>query len=151
MGAVNKARPSRHASLYDRDFLEWTHEIAAKLRAGDFRDVDWENVAEEIESLGRSDRREVLSRVEVIMIHLLKSSIRRPTASWIATLNEQRRKLNLVLADSPSLRRQVPGSLDDAYRGARKNAAREMGVSEQRFPVECPFTVDQIAGDYFPE
>lgn len=115
--------------LYDQDFFLWTQEQASQLRVQAGRSnvgVDWENVAEEIESLGKSDRRGVRSRLERILEHLLKlafSPAAEPRNGWIETVVEQRRTLRGILADSPSLRREVPAYLQEMSSEVRRDTA----------------------------
>lgn len=106
-------------SLYDQDFFLWTQEQSSQLRVQAGRSnvgVDWENVAEEIESLGKSDRRGVRSRLARILEHLLKlafSPATEPRIGWADTVAEQRQSLREILADSPSLRREVPSYVQE--------------------------------------
>jgi Domain of unknown function DUF29 len=144
-------------SSYERDFYAWTVEQARALRTRRPEKLDWENLAEEIESLGRSDRRQVRSRLEVILMHLLKwqLQIEHRSISWKTTINSQRYKLELVLADSPSLRRQVPVLLVEAYPRARRSAAAEMDLipaAARKLPETSPFTVEQVLDEeFFPD
>ncbi|MHB1104041.1 MAG: DUF29 domain-containing protein [Devosia sp.] len=106
---------------YEEDFALWSAEQAALLRAGKFDRVDVENVAEEIESLGRSDKQQIRSRLEVLMMHLLKWE-RQPehrSRSWASTIRDQRRKIQRPLDDSPSLK-AFPGKVfSEEYARAR--------------------------------
>src|SRR5215471_2684588 len=100
----------RNAAAYDGDFYAWTHEQARLLRTGQFALVDIENVAEELESMGRSDKRELDSRLEILLMHLLKWQIQpnfRSTSSQ-GTIREQRRRIERAFRESPSLRPQIP-------------------------------------------
>src|SRR5579862_7514554 len=113
------------SSLYDSDFVEWTQAVAAGLRKGRVPAEDLEHIAEEIEDMGKGDRREVESRLAVLIMHLMKWAAqreRRPSRSWLATINEQRSQLFLILRDSPSLRRylirEIPAIYNRAARGA---------------------------------
>jgi hypothetical protein len=94
------------AQLYGTDFVAWTEQTAQKIRSRQFEQVDWEAIAEEIESLGRSERRELKSRLEVLLQHLLKWQYQsnRRSGSWRNTIDEQRNRLTDLLQDSPSLR-----------------------------------------------
>src|SRR5712691_611546 len=96
----------RNSVAYDDDFFAWTQEQARLLRAGELTIVDAENLAEEIESVGRSDRREIRNRLIVLLAHLLKwgHQQRRRGVSWSDTIAEQRLQIDSVLVDSPSLR-----------------------------------------------
>ena len=149
--------------LYQRDFYAWTQAQGRALRAvasGGNAPVDWENVAEEIESLGRSDRREVASRIRTIVEHLIKLSVspaEPPRRGWIATVLRTRQDLADVLNDSPSLRREVPAILREIGPEAAKIAAVELaGFGEAAPEIQARlhatgFTVEQVLGDWLPD
>jgi len=145
---------TRNAVNYDEDFYAWTVEQARLLRAGEFSAIDVANIAEEIESLGRSDRRELGSRLTVLIAHLLKWQ-KQPemrSKSWSATIREQRRQIEKLLRESPSLRPFVAKALTEAYSDAREDAAEETGLAVTEFPGECPFTLDEVlARSFLPE
>lgn len=144
---------SRNAIDYEEDFYAWTVEQARLLRGGDLSAIDVGNIAEEIESLGRSDRRELRSRLTVLLMHLLKwrEQPERRSTSWSGTIREQRRQIELVLDDSPSLRPFTIECLPQAYRDAREDPAEEIGLTEPDFPAECPFSLDDVlARDFLP-
>src|SRR5262245_1130692 len=103
-------KPRVPAVAYERDFYRWTQRQAALLRTQDSGELDWKNIAEEIESLGKRDRRELGSRLRVLMIHLLKWQFQptKRSESWSSTIGTQREEIRLIIEDSPSLRRQVP-------------------------------------------
>jgi Domain of unknown function DUF29 len=144
----------RNAVAYDDDFFAWTQEQARLLRAGELTDVDVENLAEEIESVGRSDRREIRNRLTVLLSHLLKWQFqpKRRGASWSVTIWEQRLQINSIIEDSPSLRPFFVEVLAKSYENARGVAARETRMQLGAFPAECPFTPEQILSeDFLPE
>ena len=128
---------------YDADFFEWTQEMAARLRAHDIAALDWENIAEEIESMGRRDYRALLSRMEVLLTHLLKWRFQSERRSRIraATITEQRGRIGLVIADSPSFRRRIEDDMPKAYRLAVAKAQIETTIYS--FPAECPWTFEE--------
>ncbi len=149
--AVKTARP--HAG-YDEDFHAWTQEQARLLRSGRFSDIDIENIAEELESLGRSDKREIGSRLAVLLIHLLKWAVQpdQRSNSWRATMFEQRQRAGDLLRESPSLRRWPAERLSSEYELARLKAAGETGLALGAFPEACPFTVEQVLDQgYLPD
>ena len=133
-------------SLYDRDFYAWANQQAALLRAGRTQEVDLENVAEEIESMGRSEKRELISRLAVLLLHLLKWQFQpaHQGKSWQRTINEQRRKTLRHLDDNPSLRALLPEILANAYEDAVGEAEGETGLEAGTFPKSCPWTFEQI-------
>lgn len=145
---------SRNAVDYEADFYAWTVEQARLLRAGELANVDAANIAEEIESMGRSDRRELQSRLVVLTMHLLKWRFQ-PSArsrSWSATIEEQRLQIEQVLAESPSLRPSAAGMLPQAYAIAPARAIAETGFADDAFPASCPFTLDDVLSPaYLPE
>jgi hypothetical protein len=144
----------RNSVAYDEDFFAWTQEQARLLRAGDTVDVDVENLAEEIESVGRSDRREIRNRLTVLLTHLLKWQFqpRRRGNSWSLTIWEQRLQIESILKDSPSLQPFFAEIVPDYYRRAREKAARETRMGLRNFPAQCPYTPEQILSeDFLPE
>jgi hypothetical protein len=136
---------------YDHDFFAWTQHTAALLRAGRFGELDVEHLAEEVEDMGKRDRRAVESRLEVLLAHLLKwqYQARRRSGSWRASIRAQRSRLELVLRDSPSLRAQIPAILSRRYAKAVGVAADETGLPRERFPEECPYTAEQLLDEAF--
>ncbi|MBW4514637.1 MAG: DUF29 domain-containing protein [Timaviella obliquedivisa GSE-PSE-MK23-08B] len=138
--------------LYEQDFFLWTQQMATALREGRFDQLDIENLAEEIESVGRSEKRELASRLRVLLIHLLKWQFQseRRSHSWQSTITEQRIQLELVLEDSPSLKGLVPDLLEGAYQQARVKAADETQLAIATFPEQCPYAlVDVLRSDFW--
>ncbi|CAO3445133.1 DUF29 domain-containing protein [Azospirillum largimobile] len=149
----------RSSAAYDEDFYAWTQAQAQELRrAGAERNnapVDWENVAEEIECMGRSQKSEIDSRLTVLFVHLLKwlycPDLReRCERGWRLTIREQREKLIEEIAASPSLRPFCESICDKVYRRARLRAAVEADTPDGHFPVEPPFTLDQALDPAYP-
>jgi Domain of unknown function DUF29 len=152
-------------SLYERDFFLWTQEQAEALRKaareGSNLPLDWENLAEEIESLGNSDKREILSLLEVLIEHLLKlaaSPADLPRAQWRKEVRAFRRKLNVILRDSPSLRARVPEFLKDAIAAALvdvEDEFKERNELDRAAPIlhefrERTLLPEEVLGDGFP-
>jgi len=134
------------ASLYDEDFAVWTSEPARLLREKRFDEIDIEHVAEEIEDMGKRDKRELYSRLTVLTIHLLKwkwQPEKRPE-SWRSTIATQRTEIPLVLEDSPSLRRATSTALTEIYGRAVKAAIAQTALPAKTFPRECPFSPQQL-------
>jgi hypothetical protein len=145
---------TRANSLYERDFFTWTQEQARLLRERRFDDLDLDNLVDEVESVGSSEKREVRSRLVVLIGHMLKWRFqpggRGP--SWIETLFEQRQQLNDILDNSPSLRSYASEQISRAYRGARLLASKETGIAFGVFPTECPFDEKAVLNlEFFPE
>jgi hypothetical protein len=140
--------------LYDQDFYAWANEQAGLLRAGRLSEADIEHIAEEIESMGRSEKRELVNRMQVLLLHLLKWQ-RQPAfrcTSWRLTIEGQRNQLEDHLADNPSLKSLIHQAVVAAYRNALLDAARETGLDRGIFPVTCPWSLDQIMDStFYPE
>ncbi len=141
------------ASDYDTDFFEWTQHQATALAAGHVSELDLANLAEEIESLGKRDRRGLRNRLQVLLMHLLKWSYqpeRRQTGhSWSSTIWEQRGRIAHIVEDSPSLRRQVPDMMAQDYARVRQRTRDETGLPLDTFPESCPWTAEQILDETF--
>ncbi|ASV34305.1 DUF29 family protein [Candidatus Hamiltonella defensa] len=141
-------------TLYDDDFYGWSQEQANLLRTKRFNELDTENLLEEIEAMGRSERRELESRLEKLLSHLLKWQYQpsRRGKSWLLTIKEQRRKFVDCLNENPSLRNKKEERLIIVYQYARLSAEKETNLSESVFPDQCPWTFDQIMDNgFFPE
>ena len=133
-------------SLYDTDYVAWLEEQVAHLRAGRMSALDVENVARELESLMKTERRELRSRLEILILHLLKWDHQSEQRSnrWRASVAEQRRRIRDLLSDSPSLKRELGPICKAVYPDAVQGAAIETRLSESTFPTTLPYTVEQI-------
>ena len=145
-----------NAELYEQDFYAWTQATAALIRTGKWQDIDREALAEEVESLGKSDKRELEHRLETLVMHLLKwryqPDYREQSHSWYDTIREQRSQLARLLRDSPGLRPQVPALLTASYPEARRRAIGETRLHTARFPQDCPWTSEQVQdAAFWPE
>ena len=141
-------------SLYDLDFYAWANQQASLLRAGRLTEADIEHIAEEIESMGRSEKRELVNRLTVLFLHLLKWRFQPGlrSNSWRLTIEEQRYRLEDHLKDNPSLKAQLGQAMRDAYRLALVEAERETGLARTTFPTECPYAYDEaMSPDFWPE
>ena len=136
-------------SLYEADFHAWTQQQARLVEHGQWAEVDRQHLVEEIESMGRAERRELGSRLSVLLAHLLKWQYQPHLRgrSRELTIREQRSQVDLVLQDNPSLRASLDATLRDAYRLAVFAALRETGLPA--FPAQCPYTRDQVMDDEF--
>jgi hypothetical protein len=142
-----------NATLYDQDFYAWANEQAGLLRAGRLFEADIAHIAEEIESMGKTEKRELVSRLHVLLRHLLKWQYQPDArgASWQATIRVQRRDLARHMKDNPSLRSKLPEAILDAYGDAVIEAGAETGLAESMFPEACPWSFDQMmAEDFWP-
>ena len=145
-------------TLYDTDFYGWAIDQAEALREAARLDLntpktlDWENLAEEIESLARSDARELSSRYRQLLMHLLKWEYQpdRRSVSWLTSIERQRIEIEKLLEESPSLEAKLPGIYERAYRDARRLAVRQTRLPAGTFPETCPFTIEQAMDPDFP-
>ena len=139
---------------YETDFYAWLMEQSGRLRMLRVPGIDSENLAEEIESLARGDKRELRSRLEVLLMHLLKWEYQPDLrgASWRSTIGEQRHAIELVLDDSPSLRQAVADTIVKSYPAAVRRAGLETCLPTEAFPATCEWTaVDILDDDFLPD
>jgi len=142
------------ANLYETDFYAWANQQAELLRAGRLSAADIENIAEEIESMGKTEKRELVSRLAVLLLHLLKWQFQpeRRGKSWRSTIRIQRDDLIDHLRDNPSLKSKLGDALVDAYRKATIAAVGETDLPEETFPSECPWSFETIMeAEFWPE
>ena len=134
--------------LYDEDETAWLEEMSRILSERRFHELDAENLSEYLLDMSRRDKREVLSRLTKLLVHLLKSEhqTERRSNSWRATIASQRNELKDLL-ESKTLLNHAAQVLGKAYGRAVKQAALEAGFDEQLFPAECPFSLNHILGD----
>ena len=147
------------AQLYKEDFVRWTEQQSRALREaarlGTNAPLDWENLAEEVDSLGRSVRHELRSRIAVVIEHLLKlqhSPATRPRRGWMETIDRERSDIDRLLEESPSLRGDVARMIvEEGPRAVRLTARLLLGYGERTKALLPPtYTEDQVLGDWFP-
>ncbi len=138
-------------SSYESDFYGWVTEQANLLKSGRYRELDTANLLEEIEGMGKSEKRALESRLAVLLQHLLKWQYQpvRRSKSWELTIKEQRLRIEKLLRESPSLKRQLDSCLADAYEFAIIQTAQETGMDESSFPNTCPWQWQQILNNDF--
>ncbi len=139
---------------YEQDLYAWTFENTQLLREGRFTEVDVVNLIDELESMANRDKRELFSRIIVLLSHLLKWQFRanKRSRSWERTMAEQRHQIEYILADSPTLHSKLAEKLGDLYARAVTQASYETRLSLKRFPATCPYTVEQALDDnFYPE
>ncbi|MBD2681345.1 MULTISPECIES: DUF29 domain-containing protein [Nostoc] len=132
-------------NLYDKDFYLWTQTVVQQLKEEKFNEVDIPNLIEEIESMGRSEKRELKSRLIVLLMHLIKWQYQpeKRSESWRSTITEQRICIEGLLEDSPSLQPLIAEVFQDCYQKARLKASNETGITLNFFPQESPFTLEE--------
>jgi hypothetical protein len=145
------------AETYDQDFYAWAMKNAELLRTGRLVEIDAENIAEELESMGKSQKRALSSRLAVLLAHLLKWTAQkeqreRYANSWRAAIREQRRRIDKLLQESPSLQPALSAAFAEAYPSAVDQAVAETNLPDGTFPEHCPFALEQaLDTDYWPD
>ena len=134
------------ATLYNTDFYGWTQQQAALLRDEEYAELDLPNLIEEIEAMGRSEKRELASRLQVLIMHLLKWQYQAQlrSRSWQSTMRTQRSDLARLLADNPTLHATVPDVIAQIYPDAVLDATEETGLLAPIFPSTCPYSTTEV-------
>lgn len=145
---------TQFTTLYERDYYTWAIRTAELIRQGRFDEIDTDHLAEEIEDMGKSTQRELVSRLIILLAHLLKWQYQPEQRlehgrSWRLTIKEQRRQLAILLRKNPGLKPLVDESVKEAYGTARLIAARETNLNETVFPEMCPFAFEDVIDDNF--
>jgi hypothetical protein len=141
------------SGLYETDFNLWIEQTINHLKQGNLGALDLDNLIEEISDMGRNNRREVFSRLKVLLMHLLKWKYQpeKRTNSSTNTIDEQREQLELIFNDSPSLKPYLADIFSECYQKAVRSAVNETNLPKQACPVDCPFTQEQVLDqDYLP-
>ena len=143
--------PTLGHSSYETDLYLWSQEQAALLRAGRRQDIDLHHLAEEIDSVGGSQKSEIRNRLVILLQHLLKWEFqpKKRKYGWRASIVEQRLQIAGLLDLSPSLKSWPDAVMAKAYALARVRAAEETGLNERSFPEDCPYSLEQIMTDGF--
>lgn len=142
------------SKTYEADFFSWAMGQADAARRRSANEIDWENVAEELESLGKREKAELHSRFIILIQHLLKWRFQpeHRSRSWKVSIENTRRALAKYLRENPGLRQFLDEEFLDAYAPARASAALEMNVDETALPETCPFTpAEAMAADFWPD
>ncbi|MDJ0573571.1 MAG: DUF29 domain-containing protein [Xenococcaceae cyanobacterium MO_234.B1] len=142
------------SSLYDQDYYLWLKNTAKLIQEGKFSEIDTVNLVEEIEDMGKREKRSVESNLVILLLHLLKYQYQpsKQSNSWKASIREHRRRLKKTFRDSPSLKRCFEQVFTECYQDAREQASDETGLPLDTFPSESLFTPTQVLNpDYLPE
>lgn len=139
------------SDLYDVDFYAWINVTADLLRQRRFAEIEVAHLAEELEDMGKRERRALESHLRNVILHLLNWHYQpeKRGASWRQSIRNGRIEIQKLLRDSPSLARQLSQLLDDEYPAARADAIDETGLTEDTFPTQCPFTTEQVMDAQF--
>ncbi len=138
---------------HNEDIYGWAIHTAELLRNERMTEVDFQNIIEEMEALGRSEQYELMNRLSLVLSHLLKwqyqPNLR--SHSWICTIREQRKQTKIHLKNNPSLKSKLNDIVENAYELAIVKASRETSLSEEIFPTLCPYNFEQIMdNDFYP-
>jgi hypothetical protein len=138
-------------SLYETDYQKWIDTTIEKLRLQDYSNIDWENLIEEIEDMGRSERKSLKSNLIVVLTHLLKWQYQPEfrSGSWKGSIVEHRRRIREALSDSPSLKPYLEEVFAGCYLDAVEQASAETGLPVETFPQECPYTSAEVLNSNF--
>lgn len=140
-----------HRELYEQDFCLWVEQSLVLLRQGNLTDLDLENLLEEIADISNSQKQALESNLKILLMHLLKYQPDQRTNSWRYTIIKHRQKIHKAFKNSPSLKRHFADEFHDCYIDARELAAIETGLDIKLFPLESPFTADQVLDkNYLP-
>jgi Domain of unknown function DUF29 len=134
-------------NLYNKDFYQWTQQTVQMIKDKKYNLIDWDNLIEEIETLGRSEKRAVKSHLIILLMHLLKWQYQpeHRSNSWKASIRNARRELIDLLQDNPSLAGDfLLDTMPSVYTRAREQAAEETTIFLQNFPAECSYSLEQI-------
>ncbi len=140
-------------ATYDTDLVAWANQTARLLREQRWGEVDWEHLIEEVEDLGKSERSAIGAQMERVMLHLLKWEYQsqRRSDSWLDSITDSRSQIRRKVEDSPSLKNYPDQVLGKEYGRACREAARQTGLDMATFPLTCPYSIDQVLGDWLPE
>lgn len=139
---------------YSTDFSAWINQTAQLLRESRWHEIDVPNLIEEVEGLGKSDRRGIASQLARLLLHLLKWQYQpqRRSDSWLDSITDARTQIELAIEDSPSLRDHPTEKLEESYQRARRQAAQQTNVEISTFPDVCPYSLALVlAEDWFPD
>jgi hypothetical protein len=148
-----EVQPSTSKCLYETDFYAWTQAQANLMRQGVWDQLDVANLVEEIESLGKQERRELVNRLGVLLGHLLKWEFQpeQRSKSWFATIREQRRRIDRLIRQNPSLKTYRLDALTEAYPDGVDLTVRETPLRYRDLPQDCPYTLEQVIdSSFFP-
>jgi hypothetical protein len=139
--------------LYDQDYYLWIMRTIELLNQKKFSELDLTNLVEEIEDMGKSEKKSITSNLRILLMHLLKYKYQsdKQTNSWLFTIVEHRKRLQEAFKVSPSLKRYYEEVFLDCYQDARELASAETGLSVQIFSEVCPFTPEEaLNSNYLP-
>jgi hypothetical protein len=142
------------SAAYKADFNLWIEQTTQLLRSHSWHEIDVEHLIEEVEGLGKSERRSIASQLTRLLLHLLKWQYQpqRRSDSWLDSITDSRTQIELAILDSPSLKSYPTEQLEESYQRARRQAAKQTELLISLFPEKCPFSVELVLDeDWLPE
>lgn len=142
------------SATYKADFNLWIEQTTQLLRSHRWQEVDVEYLIEEVQGLGKSERRAIASQLTRLLLHLLKWQYQpqRRSDSWLDSITDSRTQIELTIEDSPSLKSYPTEQLEESYQRARRQAAKQTGMLISVFPEECPYFLELVLDeDWLPE
>jgi hypothetical protein len=142
------------SATYLADFNLWLDRTAQLLREQRWHEIDVAHLIEEIEDLGKSERRGIVSQLTRLLLHLLKWQYQpqRRSDSWLDSITDARTQIELAIEDSPSLKNYPAEKLQESYQRARRQAAKQTNIEISVFPTTCPYSLELVlAEDWLPE
>jgi hypothetical protein len=136
------------------DFNLWINQTTRLLQKGNWQEIDVERLIEEMQDLGKSERRAIASQLTRLLMHLLKWQYQpqRRSDSWLDSITDARTQIELAIADSPSLKSYPEAQFQESYQRARRQAAKQTGIQASAFPEECPYTLSLVLDeDWLPQ
>ncbi|MGB5594823.1 MAG: DUF29 domain-containing protein [Crocosphaera sp.] len=150
---LSKTSEFIESTLYEKDYYLWLENTVNLLREENLTKLDIPHLIEEIEDMGRSEKRSLYSNLKILLMHLLKYRYQpeKPSNSWRYTIEEHRQRIAQALSDSPSLNNYLLEIFEKCYQDAKKLAAKETGLAIDAFPKKSPFTTNEtLDSDYLP-
>ncbi|MCI4624617.1 MAG: DUF29 domain-containing protein [Candidatus Magnetoovum sp. WYHC-5] len=151
---ITDSNTAKEKTLYETDFYQWALHNAELLRQGRLTEIDIDNIAEEIESMGRNNKKELTSRLIVLIMHLLKWQYqpKRRSRSWKLTISTQRSEIGLLFENSPSLKYDIETVIEKSFKNAKILFEDQTGISKQTLPEICPYIFEQLSDyEFWPE
>lgn len=139
---------------YEEDFYAWTQSTADLLKNKHYSKVDFEHVIEEIEEMGTSNENQLISRLGVLIAHLLKWELQPDfrCRSWSGTIDEQRLRLSRLLKKNPSLKIKIPGAIEEGFKETKALIKKETPIDLTTLPSQCPYSIEDLLDEaYYPK
>ena len=151
---LSKISESIDSTVYEKDYYLWLQNTVNLLREKNLAELDLPHLIEEIEDMGKRERRSLYSNLKILLMHLLKYRYQpeKRSNSWRYNIEEHRQRIAEALSDSPSLKSYLRETFEKCYQDAKKLAAKETSLTLEAFPTKSPFTTEEtLDADYLPK